>query len=200
MNQACKLVPAYSASNTLASTYLFAASNSTLSSPSTQLNTNPSYAFRLTSSKIPKYVPTPLEKKNGSHIVPGHIAPKLPALRLRQQRMPRYPLDLLAPLRLHLLKDVYTLLAVLAHVGEGVRDPVALGLRTGWAVAPGCRRLRTITIEEVRVPGDRERGRMTFHSSRTTRAWWTCRGRVIEMAPRLPWTASKPVASMRMSR
>jgi hypothetical protein len=159
MNQACKLVPAYSASNTLASTYLIAASNSTLLSSqlnSTQLSTNPSYAFRLTSSKIPKYVPTPPKKEQRLPRRPGHIAPKLPALCLRQQRMPRYPLDLLAPLHLHLLDDVYTLLAVLAHVGEDVSDPVALVLRTGWAVAPGCRRLRAVDIEKVRVPGDRE--------------------------------------------
>ena len=30
------------------------------------------------------------------------------------------------------------LLAVLTHAGEGVRDPVALVLRTVWAIALGC--------------------------------------------------------------
>src|SRR5271170_4787876 len=84
---------------------------------STQLSANPSYAFRLTSSRIPKYVPTPPKKEQRLPHRPGHIAPKLPALYLRQQRILRYPLDLLAPLRLRLLDDVYTLLAVLAHVG-----------------------------------------------------------------------------------
>jgi hypothetical protein len=103
--QARKLVPAYSASNTLASTYLIATSNSTLSSPPNPTQHKPLYAFCLTSSKIPKYVPTPPKKKDGSRTVSGYIAPKLPALRLRQQRMPRYPLDLLAPLRLRLLRE-----------------------------------------------------------------------------------------------
>ena len=131
MDQVRKLVPAYSASNTLASTYLIAASNSTLSSPP-----NPTQHKPLV--RLPLYVPTPPEKKNGSRTAPGHIAPKLLVLRLRQQHMPRYPLDLLAPLRLHLLKAVYMLLAVLTHVDEGVRDPVALVLRTGWAFALGC--------------------------------------------------------------
>jgi hypothetical protein len=94
----------------------------------TQLSTNPSYAFRLTSSKIPKYVPTPLKKKQQLPHRPGHIAPKLPALYLRQQRIPCYPLDQQVPPRLCLLDDVYTLLAALAHVGEDVSDPVALVL------------------------------------------------------------------------
>jgi hypothetical protein len=105
MDQARKLVPAYSASNTLPSTYLIATSNSTLSSPPNPTQHKSLYAFCLTSSKIPKYVPTPPKKKNGSRTVSGYVAPKLPALRLRQQRMPRYPLDLLAPLRLRLLRE-----------------------------------------------------------------------------------------------
>ena len=123
---------------------------------STQLSTNPSYAFRQTSSKIPKYVPTAPKKNNGSRTAPGHIAPKLPVLCLRQQRMPRFPLDQLAPPCLRLLDHVYTLLAALAHVGEDISDPIALVLRTVWAVAPGCRRLRAGDIEKVRVPRDRQ--------------------------------------------
>jgi len=94
----------------------------------TQLSTNPSYAFRLTSSKIPKYVPTPPKKQQRLPHRPGHIAPKLPALYLRQQRILRHPLDQLVPPRLYLLDDAYTLLAVLTHVGEDVSDPVALVL------------------------------------------------------------------------
>jgi len=50
--------------------------NLLLSSQLTQLSTNPSYAFRQTSSKIPKYVPTPPhQKNNGSRTAPGTLHP-----------------------------------------------------------------------------------------------------------------------------
>jgi hypothetical protein len=161
MNQAWKLVLAYSASNTLASTYLIAASNSTFSSlpNSTQLNSTqhkPLIRLPLNVLQYPQIRPHAPQKEQRLPHRPGHVAHQLPALHLRQQRMPRYPLGLLAPLRLRLLDDVYTLLAVFAYVGEDVSDLVALVLRTGWAVAPGCRRLRAVDIEKVRVPGDRE--------------------------------------------
>jgi hypothetical protein len=124
----------------------------------TQLSTNPSYAFRLTSSKIPKYVPMPPQKNNGSRTAPGTLRPNCQLSAFGSSVCPHYPLDLLAPLRPRLLDDVHTLLAVFAHLGEDVSDPVALVLRTGWAVAPGCRRLQAVDIEKVRLPGDREAG------------------------------------------
>jgi hypothetical protein len=84
---------------------------------------------------------------------PRHIATKLPALRLRQDRVRRDRFHLLAPLDFRFFGRVDPRLAVLSHIAQQVRDPLALVLRAGRAVAPPAGRLRAVGVEQVRVPG-----------------------------------------------
>jgi hypothetical protein len=82
---------------------------------------------------------------------PRHIATKLPAL--RQDRVRRDRFHLLAPLDFRFFGRVDPRLAVLSHIAQQVRDPLALVLRAGRAVAPPAGRLRAVGVEQVRVPG-----------------------------------------------